>query len=215
MEDDMTRRVVGLLVAGAVVAALACGCAPAAPRATGAAESLPGWVTMAMPTEGERLLYVGGCSAAADTASGMAAAEGDARQQAERAAQEEMRGLSTRAFKEARVELTSTERGVLGQKTVGVVSGRLRDALRRDRAFYRPCEEGVCDVFVRMSADRGVWDRTRAEALSDLLREERGAAGDTPYARVLDWMLQHSDDVSPRHEEGPGRGAESEGGPRP
>jgi hypothetical protein len=66
-----------------------------------------------------------------------------------------------------------------------------------------------------MSIGKTDWDRTRAEALSDLLREERGAAGETPRAQLLDWMVQHSDEVSPWHRDEQGRGAETEGGRRP
>jgi len=172
---------------------------------------------MAMATDGGRSLYVGGCSAAADTATGFSAAEDDALGQAESAAREQATNLAMRAARESGVELTSTERGLFVRDTVEAVARRMRDSVRRDRAFHRPCAGeggGVCDLFVRLSVEQSDWDRTRAEALSDLLREERGAAGETPRARLLDWMLQHSDDVSPWYRDEQGRGAETEGGPR-
>jgi hypothetical protein len=174
-------------------------------------------VTIAMATDGANSLYVGGCAAAVDTAAGFAAAEEDARGQAERAARDEATSLAGRATKEGIVELTSTERGVFVRDAVDAVARRMRDALRRDRSFHRACPEGggVCDVFVRMSVGKADWDRTRAEALSGLLREERGAAGETPRAQLLDWMVQHSGDVSPWYQDEQGRGAETGGGRRP
>ena len=201
----MTRG--GLVLAlGVLMAllALSAGCASVAPvvSATGAS-GLPDWILVVPPPDGERAFYVGACAAAPDTAAGVSEAESDARAQARSAARTRIVPLVDGALHDAGVQTTGLERAGFRSLVTDPVVERLVGTLRRERVFYRKCAappaagspEGVCDVFVLMTADLAVWERLPFEFMADLRKQRQAVAGDSASVELLDWILRHHDDV--------------------
>lgn len=214
MRRDGLAFALGGMVA---VLSLSAGCASVAPSAsTAGARELPDWVLVVPPPGPERAFYVGGCSAAPDTASGIREAEADARAQAAVVARKRIAPLVDDALREGGVETTAMERASFRALVVDPTVERLAGTLRRDRAFYRECvtppaaadaAARVCDVFVLMSVDPAVWERLPTEFMADLRKQKQSESGDTKSVELLDWVLRRYGDTGPGSEAG-GRDSE-------
>lgn len=176
--------------------AIAClqGCAGARRLAAAPLGSeLPPWVLVVPASTAERTYYVGGCLRAGTLADGLAQAEADARDQADRAVRERMRTHTEMAIREAGVETSGVERAGFRALVLDAVAERLTATLAVEQTFHRVCpgteEPGaVCDVFALLSADTALWERLPEETLSALRANQEGAVKDK-IVRLLDHML--------------------------
>jgi hypothetical protein len=162
-----------------------------------AVSTLPDWVTIAMPEEDGRSLFVGGTSFAADIESGLDEAENDALSQVHNAAVHRFTNRFNQGIRVVGIETTPVERLDLKNSISGPYADRMEALARTDDQFYRPCgddgttagEGPVCQVFVLVSVGLEDWDSALIETLVEEKRR-RDEEGQGNLSELLEHMIR-------------------------
>jgi len=189
---------VAALVVIAFFSLAGCTRAPAT-VAPGSAAGVPMWVRLVPPERDGRTLFVGGVSFAADSESGVAAAEADAGSQIELSARQRFLDRFNPAISRSGIETTAIERLHFKDRVTKAYAERMVVGARCDSVFYRACGDRtggtdpshdggpVCPVFVLMTVGASDWDTVLADVLATEKRRqaEEGADNMAQFAEYL------------------------------
>ncbi|MBN2564244.1 MAG: hypothetical protein JXB46_00885 [Candidatus Eisenbacteria bacterium] len=188
------------LVAVALVTLSGCGSRPPAGDAGSGSSDLPLWVRLSVPVRGGRALFVGGVSAASDTAAAIAAAEADAESQLHYEAARRSNVLFDRGNARSDIETTALERLAVKNSLADDYAERMVGAATRDSVYYRLCGDApsggrlastraVCQAFVLISVDESDWDTMLAETLARE-KSRRREEGQNNLAELAEWLMR-------------------------
>lgn len=203
-----------------------CGCSrtppPEAPSA-GLWSDLPAWVRIVPTASDGTLYYVGSSSIAENAKAGVGSAVEDAIAQLAGDARTLLRSFYDKARMESGVQIAPLDYRRFSDWGIETFIERVTPAASPERTCYRECGGGageagaqsplhegsaeditgggvgagpVCSVFVLVSCDAGLWDRTFLGILEDQ-RAEATERGLREFSHLVDWMLRNRVPIAP------------------